>query len=201
MVNCTNSGCGMWQGQRSPLVQDNTRNPAIAVRTVMAGMTAGCVAVFLTACGRMDAIVTVTLPDGREVALARQTRDPAAREFTTQINLGTVAYFSGPAAVLGELLEVDGCLRVGSATYQGSVVIWPKDFELALDGDRIVVVDESGQPTVAVGEGFSSSGIDRSSVFGLSQFMPSKMANQVKELCGGPYWVIQDQVESTGRYP
>jgi len=191
----------MRQRQGSPLVQMNTRILASAARTVIAGIIAGCVAVFLTACGRMDAIVTVTLPDGREVALVRQTRDPAAREFTRQIDLGTVAYFSGPAAVLGELLELDGCLRVGSATYQGSVVIWPKDFGFALDGDRIVVLDESGQPTVAVGDGFSSSGVERSSVFGLSQFMPSKLANQVKERCGGPYWVIQGQVESMGRYP
>ena len=176
------------------------RNPSRAASTVIAEIIAGGVSVFLTACGRTDAIVTVNLPEGREIALARQTRDPADREFFTQINLGTVAYFRGPTMVLAELLEVDGCLRVGSATEQGSVVIWPKDFGLALEGDRIVVLDQSGQPAVVVGEGFSSSGIERASLFGLSQFMPSTMANQVKELCGGPYWVIQDQVESMGPY-
>jgi hypothetical protein len=87
------------------------------------------------------------------------------------------------ALMIGELVEVDGCLRVRwQAGDPGSLVIWPYDHTLTLDDDgRPEVRDGSGTVVARLGDTVELGG-------GQSPGLPANLADAVPDNCPGPYW-------------
>ncbi len=84
----------------------------------------------------------------------------------------------------GEIVEVDGCLRVGSR--DGSLIIWPDGYRAGMQDGRVVVLDGSGRIVARVGDQVSMGGgeVSREHIEGWDLIDPKPPA-----ACPGPYWI------------
>jgi len=94
------------------------------------------------------------------------------------------------AQLIGELVLVDGCLRIDSIHGTESLLpIWPPEFGLAAEGDEIQVLDGEGQVVARVGEEVYMGG-GGGSATGLA----GCVREQLPAACSGPYWIVGDGV-------
>jgi hypothetical protein len=94
------------------------------------------------------------------------------------------------ALLIGRLVLVDGCLRVESLHGDESLLaIWPPEFGLAAEGEKIQVLDGEGQVVARVGEEVYMSG-GGGSASGLADCVQE----QLPDSCRGPYWIVGDEV-------
>ncbi len=90
------------------------------------------------------------------------------------------------AQLIGELLLVDGCLRVKDI-YNGDsfLPIWPPEFTLGAENDQLQVLDGRGQVVAHVGEEVYLGGGEAS-----SPSLPDCVRQQLPASCSGPYWIV-----------
>lgn len=91
------------------------------------------------------------------------------------------------ALLFGELVEVEGCLRVnveGSSSY---LLVWLPDFAVNVDGGAVQVTDEKGnQVVVHVGDRLRLVGGEVHSI----ELLSGQVRQNLPAHCPGPYWVV-----------
>jgi hypothetical protein len=94
------------------------------------------------------------------------------------------------AELIGQLVLVDGCLRIESRhSTESLLLIWPPEFGLVAEGDEIQVLDGEGQVVARVGEEVYMGG-GGGSATGLAECVQE----QLPAACTGPYWIVGDGV-------
>jgi hypothetical protein len=100
------------------------------------------------------------------------------------------------AELIGELVLVDGCLRVDSIYGGDSVVpVWPPEFALGAEGDDIQVLDGDGRVVARVGQETYMSGGQ-----GPASSVPDCVREQLPAGCTDPYWIVGDTVRPNLRH-
>ena len=126
------------------------------------------------------------LPDTNEgVLLEAQTADGRTIYLPKQPPTAE----SMAALMEGELVEVNGCLRVTDEVYvDGFLVLWPYDADIRVAEDRIEVLNGAGQATARVGQPLRLGGGAMESSAAqtrLDEVIPGLPLPN----CPGPYWV------------
>jgi hypothetical protein len=99
------------------------------------------------------------------------------------------------ALMEGELVEVDGCLRITSEGYKdGFLILWPHDADIRVAEDRIEVLDGAGRATARVGQPLRLGGGAMESSAAQAGFDESIPGLPLPN-CPGPYWVA-GQIET-----
>jgi hypothetical protein len=94
------------------------------------------------------------------------------------------------AEMIGQLVLVDGCLRIESIYDDTSYLpVWPPEFELGSDDDEIQVLDGVGQVVARVGEEIYMGGGE-----GSVSVMAECVRQQLPTACTGPYWIVGEGV-------
>jgi hypothetical protein len=94
------------------------------------------------------------------------------------------------AEMIGQLVLVDGCLRIESIYDDTSYLpVWPPEFELGSDDDEIQVLDGVGQIVAQVGEEIYMGGGE-----GSVSVMAECVRQQLPPACTGPYWIVGEGV-------
>lgn len=87
-----------------------------------------------------------------------------------------------PAELLtGELVLVDGCLRLKDSEDTSRLLIWPHDYSVNVESDVIQIIDGTGQAVAQVG--------DKLKVGGGSEFAQSLLP-AFPDNCPGPYFIV-----------
>ncbi|RMG95822.1 MAG: hypothetical protein D6706_11290 [Chloroflexi bacterium] len=91
--------------------------------------------------------------------------------------------------VTGELVEVNGCLRLNTSHDDVSyLIIWPPSYTLNASGDLIQIRDEAGQVVAHVGEVVHMSGGETMSLEGIAG-VNKQLLQEIPPECSGPYWI------------
>jgi hypothetical protein len=94
------------------------------------------------------------------------------------------------AEMVGQLVLVDGCLRVESIYDDTSYLpVWPPEFALRSEDDGIQVLDGAGQVAARVGEEIFMGGGE-----GSASVMAECVRQQLPATCSGPYWIVGEGV-------
>ncbi len=94
------------------------------------------------------------------------------------------------AEMVGQLVLVDGCLRVQSIYDDTSYLpVWPPEFALRSEDDSIQVLDGTGQVVAKVGEEIYMGGGE-----GSASVMAECVRQQLPATCTGPYWIVGEGV-------
>ena len=100
------------------------------------------------------------------------------------------------AELIGDLVLVDGCLRVNSIYGEVSyLLIWPPEFTLRAEDDESQVLDGDGQVMARVGQEVYVGGGE-----GSAASMPGCVREQLPAACTGPYWIVGDTVRPNLRH-
>jgi hypothetical protein len=100
------------------------------------------------------------------------------------------------AELIGDLVLVDGCLRVDSLYNDDAYLpIWPPDFTLVLENEFSVVLDGDGNLVGRVGEEIYMGG-----GMGSERALVECQRQQMPDACGGPYWVVGEGVRLNLQY-
>ena len=95
------------------------------------------------------------------------------------------------ALLIGELVQVTGCLRVNANHSDTSYLpVWPPDFTLSVEDNIIQVLDREGQVVARVGEEVYMDGGEIGSVVFLAEGVRESLPSD----CPGPYWIVGDTV-------
>jgi hypothetical protein len=90
------------------------------------------------------------------------------------------------AELIGDLVLVDGCLRVNAIHGDTSYLpVWPPEYTLQAVGDEIQVLDGEGQVVARVGQEVYMGGGE-----GSAAAMPDCVREQLPAGCTGPYWIV-----------
>lgn len=96
------------------------------------------------------------------------------------------------ALLIGELVVVEGCLRVNSSYSDTSyLLVWPPDFTLSTENDAIQILDGAGQVVARVGEAVRIGGGEVP-----AWVAPAHAERPLPDDCPGPYWIVGDVVSS-----
>ena len=112
----------------------------------------------------------------------------------------------------GELIVVDGCLRVRrypdpvdpNSYYQPSstplMLIWPANFTWSAKGNSIQIIDGAGLIAARVGDDvrFSGHGICSEGWCGTTDIGEIDLLQPLPESCSGPYWIVGEEVSAVG---
>jgi len=119
---------------------------------------------------------------GQEIDVCATPAVPGVA-FPRQAPLVTVVM---EAQLIGDLLLVDGCLRVKDIYSGDSILpIWPPEFTLRAEDDQLQVLDGDGQVVARVGEEVYMGGGEVS-----SPSLPDCVRPQLPAECSGPYWIV-----------
>ena len=93
------------------------------------------------------------------------------------------------ALLVGELVLVDGCLRVNDSSGNSYLLVWPQGFSLRTEGNVIQVVDSTGRSVAQVGDNLEVGGGE----------VPAGWAGELSAQplpsgCPGPYWIVGEQI-------
>ncbi len=98
--------------------------------------------------------------------------------------------------VLGELIMIDGCLRVryhGSSNPDiSSLLVWPSNYTLSAKGDSIQIIDGAGLVAARVGDDVRVSGYPTNDLGNLELRQP------LPHGCPGPYWIVAEGFRAVG---
>jgi hypothetical protein len=96
------------------------------------------------------------------------------------------------AALVGTLRLEEGCLRVQSLDGRSLTPIWPPEFTLRVEGDRVLVIDGEGQVAAQAGEEVYMGGGDGSA--------DEWVLQQIPLACRGEYFIVGCEVRPNLRY-
>jgi len=144
--------------------------------------------ILVTACGQSTVVAPASLPTLAPTlrpAVSRSTPNIAA--FPT-LELRHEDQASLTALGLGELREVDGCLRLArSGNGPGEFIVWPNGFRPAVEDGRTVVLDPQGLVKARVGEKVRMAG---------GHFKDLNLSEEERErlpsACPGPYFEVHE---------
>ncbi len=90
-------------------------------------------------------------------------------------------------SLLEGILELDNndCLRV-----DGSLIIWPYDFSLRIEGQEIQVIDSNGQIFARVGDKITLGGGEIPGTRAKELIEDFIVGKPLPDACPGPYWVV-----------
>ena len=110
-------------------------------------------------------------------------------------------YVEGPRAVMeaeliGTLLIADGCLQIISLYGDGTVIpVWPAEFTIAYEDDRLTVFDGDGNPVIREGEEVYMGGGG-----GSGNGLLECVRQQIPKTCSGRYWYVGEGVRPNLRF-
>jgi hypothetical protein len=112
---------------------------------------------------------------------------PSVLIFPQQVESERTAYQD--ALTKGELIVVDGCLRLRTGDPDGPVflLIWPPGYALRTEGEAIEVLDKTGRVVVRVGERVQLGGGESPTTAALLETI---LEEPLPEQCPGPYWMV-----------
>ena len=131
---------------------------------------------------------------GNEVGPAENAQGSAVTQ--TSVFFPKQAPVVGPregmlALLTGQLVVVDGCLRVNDSVSSTSyLLVWPPEYTVHGEADPIQVLDGAGQVVSHVGEQVRVDGGDINSVLHLDE----RVRQSLPAVCPGPYWIVGDEV-------
>ena len=98
------------------------------------------------------------------------------------------------ALLFGELVEVEGCLRVKARDDGTSYLLaWGPDFAVTTEKDAVHIVDANGKKTVLhIGEMVRIGGGEVKSV----GYLDEQVRQKLPAGCPGPYWFVGSEVSS-----
>ena len=106
----------------------------------------------------------------------------------------------------GELIVVDGCLRVRrypDPTYPDQnpvplLLVWPENFTLTTKGDSTQIINGAGLIAARVGDDvrFSGHGICSEGWCGITDIGEIDLLQPLPEGCPGPYWIVGEDVSA-----
>jgi hypothetical protein len=100
------------------------------------------------------------------------------------------------AELIGELVLVNGCLRVKSIYDDRSVLpVWPPEFTLRAENDALQVLDGAGQVVARVGQEVYMGGGG-----GSATSLAECVRQQLPADCTGPYWIVGEGVRPNLRH-
>jgi hypothetical protein len=94
------------------------------------------------------------------------------------------------ALLFGELVMVDGCLRIIEPDSGTSyLVVWPPGYSSMIEGEDILVIDNLGEVVLQVGDMVRISGGET----------PITSSGEIEDLpspdvCPGRYWIVGDEI-------
>jgi len=88
------------------------------------------------------------------------------------------------ALLTGELILVDGCLRLNGNDGNSHLLIWPYDYSVGIESNVIQIIDGTGQAVAQVGDKLKVGGGESSFEFAQS------LVSTFPENCPGPYWIV-----------
>lgn len=89
------------------------------------------------------------------------------------------------ALLVGELILVDGCLRLNDSDGNSFLLIWPRGFSMRKEKNIIQVVDNTGQLVAQVGDNLEISGGEIP-----AEYIAEYLAQSLPGDCSGPYWIV-----------
>jgi len=90
--------------------------------------------------------------------------------------------------IVGEIVEVNNCLRINSADEDTSyLIIWPPHYTTIVENGSIQILDHTGQIIALVGEKVHLGGGGTATLEHLS--VPEQLLQEIPPECTGPYWV------------
>ena len=91
--------------------------------------------------------------------------------------------------IIGDLVEVDGCLRLNSSYDDTSyLIVWPSDYTLDVSNNVVQLRDSTGQIMVRVGEEVHMGGGEVTSLEGVVS-VNKQLLQEMPSECSGPYWI------------
>jgi hypothetical protein len=161
-----------------------------------------CFLAVLAACGTGPAAEgpATTRGTGSTTVASSQAATTEAAPYETEVFRGKEVFFPrrrtsglGPSALGHGKLVVDdeGCIRMKPLPQDpGLVPIWPSDYELDTEGDKIQFLDGKGKIVAQIGEEVSMGG---GQVEVQRYVVDARMARELRERCpGGGYWVVTE---------
>lgn len=95
----------------------------------------------------------------------------------------------------GTLSVEDGCLRLISL--EGGILytpVWPPDYAIQ-PSEPAAIIEPSGEELARVGDDIYLSGGEVQSLSGRDDLLDPAQADEVAEVCPGPYWIVGDQLQ------
>ncbi|GAB4581616.1 MAG: hypothetical protein Fur0022_43650 [Anaerolineales bacterium] len=93
------------------------------------------------------------------------------------------------ALLMGELMLVDGCLRLDGNDGNSYLLIWPYDYSIGEENGVIQIFDGAAQAVAQVGDILKTGGGESSLEHAQS------LVASFPESCPGPYWLVGQGVE------
>lgn len=91
-------------------------------------------------------------------------------------------------------LTANGCLRLRTVEgRRGSLLIWPPDYSLNIEGNRIRILNEKGQVAAVVGDYVEVGGGGLSSLN--VEMIPESLRKKIPERCSPPYHAVGERVQ------
>ena len=161
-----------------------------------------CLLALLVACGTGPTAEGPDTTRGTDstTAASSQATTRGASSYETEVFRGKEVFFPrlrrsglGPSALGHGKLVVDdeGCIRMKPLPQDpGFVPIWPSNYELDTEGDKIQILNAKGKVVAQVGEEVSMGGgqVD------VQRFLvDARTARELRERCpGGGYWAVTE---------
>ena len=92
------------------------------------------------------------------------------------------------ALLIGELILVDGCLRVTSQGGTSYLLVWPPDVTLRTENNRIEILNQAGHVVARVGDVIQVGGGE----IGATPASDERVPQHLPPACPGPYWLVGD---------
>ena len=99
-----------------------------------------------------------------------------------------------PSFVIGEIINIDGCIRVhDKETNISYAILWTPDVSATIEGDKVkittgIVRKNKDEVTIRFGEPARVSG-------GETAFPDEQLLKKLPSSCQGPFWVIGFEIE------
>ncbi len=159
--------------------------------------------------------IILTLACNQPASDQAANNQPASKEPASDQPARIVGFpqYEGPPMLpegsrFGELIVVDGCLRVRrypDPTYPDQnpvplLLVWPENFTLTTKGDSTQIINGAGLIAARVGDDvrFSGHGICSEGWCGITDIGEIDLLQPLPEGCPGPYWIVGEEVSSVG---
>jgi hypothetical protein len=137
-------------------------------------------------------ITTIVLFSLLAVSLSACTEAPV--NTATAVPSPEVVITAYPSFVIGEIINIDGCIRVrDKETDVSYAILWTPDVSATIEGDKVKIItgivrQNTSEVTIQFGDTARVSG-------GETAFPDEQLLKKLPSSCQGPYWVIGFEIE------
>jgi len=128
----------------------------------------------MTACTTISSPTPVSNPD-KTIPFPRQEKTEGER-----------AVMEGQTS--GNLVLVNNCIRLVSQTGINHLLIWPPDYNVVVENEKIEILNGKGEIAAQVGDTVQVGGGEIPTLPMLAQ----SIQEQIPIQCSAPYWVVAD---------